>query len=146
MWLGGKEAALDGIILKCKDIQRNYENVSNLIEDPAVGHLFKDLAIRRKEWIVRLESEMGKMGGLPSDKDPERQTLEGLFVRAKAVLSDNERNTLLKECAKKEEDLEILIRKAILLDFPEDIRSVLLDLEEEAKKTQRLLLGACSGD
>lgn len=142
MWLDDRKVALDEVLLKCKDIQRNYEDMKNLTDDSVIKHLFKDLALQRKEWAGLLESKMREIGGLPSDIDPEREAWEALFMRAKVMLSDDERSSLLKDRENEEEELKALIDKALAQDLPKDTKVILLHIKEETKRTQKRLLAA----
>ncbi|QBQ56600.1 DUF2383 domain-containing protein [Nitrosococcus wardiae] len=140
MWLDDREVALDEVILKCKDIERDYKKVSSLTDDLLLLHLFEELAEQRKNWVARLESHIRKLGGLPSDIDPEKQVLEEIITHTKVALSDDEHNILLDERQKEEEELKKLVKLALKQKIPDKTRSLLRHIEEEIEITQKRLL------
>ncbi|ADE14735.1 conserved hypothetical protein [Nitrosococcus halophilus Nc 4] len=146
MWLDDREVALDEVILKCKDIARDYKKVLSLTDDLLLVHLFEELAEQRKNWVARLESHIRKLGGLPSDIDPEKQILEEIITHTKVALSDDERNILLNDRQKEEEELKTLVQLALRQEIPEETRLLLRQIEEEIEITQRRLLEVRSRD
>jgi uncharacterized protein (TIGR02284 family) len=132
------EVALDEVTECCKFVADHYRSAARVAHDPDLVRLFQDLEQKRQQWVEALEAQVRRMGNLPSAPDADREAIEHLLIRLRAVVSE-ERASLLRESDRVEKALIEKARGALEGDFPADARPLVQKIFTESEQIRERL-------
>ncbi len=132
MLLDDRNIALNDIIVLCEEIADEYLDAAELIGDPELSRMFRELAQQRERIAAELSQHILDLGALPRVPDTEKEMLERLVLRMKATLSADERLALIEERMQAETEIGRLVDHTLQANLPEPTRAVLYRLRDEA--------------
>ncbi|MFA5517019.1 MAG: DUF2383 domain-containing protein [Desulfuromonadales bacterium] len=136
------ESALDRVSDRCKEAADAYRTARAATHDTDLAKLFVALEESRRRDSAALEGEIRRMGNLPGAPDADRETMEHLAIRVKAVVSTDERRALLASCRQPEERLAAAVEAALEQNLPAATLALLQRLREEGAQVRRRLTTA----
>ncbi len=136
------ETALDRATELCKEAADVYRTARAAADDTDLAALFLELEENRRQRARELAGAIRQMGNLPGAPDADRETVEHLATRAKAILSPDGRRALLEDCRQSEEKLAAAIAAARAEDLPASTLALLQRLAQEGEQVRRRLSAA----
>ncbi|WP_162913280.1 PA2169 family four-helix-bundle protein [Rhodospirillaceae bacterium SYSU D60014] len=137
-----RQIALNDVIVACKDAADGYDDAADASGEPELAALFRTYGRRRREVAAELETHIRDLGDLPRNPDADAETIERLFTQLKAILSADERATLLEERERGEVEIGRLVEAALNTDLPEGTKTALRQLGQEASEAAQCLAAA----
>lgn len=139
MLLDDGNVALNDIIVLCEETADEYLDAAELIGDPELSRMFRELAQQRDQIAAELSQHLLDLGALPRVPDTEKEMLERLLLRMKATLSTDERLALIEERMQAETEIGRIVDRTLQANLPEPIRAVLYRLRDETMDTRARL-------
>ncbi len=134
-----RELALDEVTEICKLAADLYEEAAEIVQDSDLGEFFQDVARARYRLLAELEEEIRKRGVLPSEPDLDREGLDHILTRLRAVMAKDERRVLLEKCERIEEAGEERVEHALDLAFEGRTPEVMLRIKDEIARARKRL-------
>lgn len=107
------QVAVDDASLAALRLALDYRDAAGLADDRELGALFFELAGEHRVLARQLAAAARQLGALPSEPDPDRESLLKLFRHARSALSHERRLALLREAERHEEALGDRIAAAL---------------------------------
>jgi uncharacterized protein (TIGR02284 family) len=142
MLMSDGEIALDEVIVACKEAAHGYQQALDSIEDVRLSGLLQDFLQRRQTYGMELETHLRELGYLPREPDADKETVNELFNRAKVLLADDDRITLLEEREQAEAHLADLVNNALGQALPEPALATLRRLQADIETVRERLATA----
>lgn len=142
MLMSDREVALDEVIVACKDAAHQYHHGAGSVHDAELSALFRDLAKQRQTKAQALGMHLRELGYLPREPDADKETVQELFSKAKAVLAEDERIALVDEYEQTEAHIAELTATALKQPLPEQVLAALRELQEETVEIRERLAAA----
>ena len=139
------QIALNEVIVACKEAADAYDDARDAVEEPELATLFRDYGRRRREFARELEAHIRALGDRPRDPDADSETIERLFTQLKAVLSADERSTLLEERERGEMEIGRRVATALDTNLPEETKAILRRFRQEVSEAAQGLAAARTG-
>lgn len=130
MLMSDREVALDEVIVACKDAAHRYRSIAGSVHGAELAALFQDLAEQRQTVAEKLGAYLRELGYLPREPDADKETVQELFSKAKAVLAEDERIVLVEDCEHIEAQIAELTATALSQPLPEQVLATLGRLQE----------------
>lgn len=140
-----RQAALNDVIVACKEAADGYDDAATLIGDPTLAARFSDYGRQRREAAAELEDHIRRLGDLPRTPDADSETIERLVTHLKAALSSDERAALLREREDAETEIGRRVADALDRDLPEETKAVLRRLALAVSEAAQHLAAARAG-
>ncbi len=138
------ESALDAVAEECRDVADYYRTARHIAGQKPLAELFGQLEVRRNAFADELAAEIRRMGNIPDAPDAEREALEHLAIRLKALLAIDERHALIESCRKMEEKLTETVEEAMQHDLPAGTLQLLRRLQADGMRADAELADADS--
>lgn len=134
-----QQAALDDVIVMCLYAADRYQSAAQRASDRRLSEFFVTLAQERKQFAQRLTHVLVSIGSMPSQPDPDKETLDEVIARIKMTFAGDERSLLLEECRHVEQQIAATAAKASEYHEPERTKQILGRLIEAVERAQRQL-------
>lgn len=134
-----QQAALDDAIVTCLYAADRYRSAARRAHDRHLSEFFATLAHERTEFAQKLTDALVGIGSLPSQPDPDKETLDEIITRIKMTFAADERSLLLEECKHVEQQIAAAASKAVQNDQQESTRQILECVIDAARRTQERL-------
>lgn len=131
--------ALNEALSSCLKAKTRYETLSSAVGDERLEEMFMNASRSRAKTAGELEEAVKAMGGLPLDPDPEKEALEGLWVKIKAALTDDELDALLGEVVNLENEIDERCDRALEHSIPGNAARALKRLKKDSDDFKRRL-------
>lgn len=133
------QVALHDLLEALMAVAHLYANDAEALgEDPLAGYCRK-LALRREQLAAGVAAELRRRDDLPSEPDPDRETLARLGKRLRSLLSQDEREVVVAERLEAELGIERLARRAAELVAEPASRQLLEEIRYDAEEARRRL-------
>jgi uncharacterized protein (TIGR02284 family) len=143
MLLSELQTALNDVVVACLEAADGHEAAAGMLQDERLAGMLRDLARARREEADELGNVVRETGALPPAPDADLEVARELVTRVKAVLSPDERQTVMQERAAAEARLETCITQAVARDdLPESARPPLLRLSASSRDAHDRLAAA----
>ncbi|HEX5512912.1 MAG TPA: hypothetical protein VFY81_00805 [Gammaproteobacteria bacterium] len=111
------------------------DDAEALGEDPLAGCCRK-LALRREQLAAAVAAELRRRDDLPSEPDPDRETLARLGQRLRTLFSRDEREVVVAERLEAESAIERLAQRAAELVAEPASRQLFEEIEHDAEEAR----------
>lgn len=134
-----QQLALNKIETLCIETADHYASAAGNTDDQALSRLFGELARQRRQFAVELADHIRALDDLPQQPDPDRETIDDLLTSIKAFFSGDQRDTLIDERKKLEQDLAEAAQAGLQQALPGDTKILLRQLLSHVDSTIRRL-------
>ncbi|MFO7965953.1 MAG: DUF2383 domain-containing protein [Desulfobacterales bacterium] len=124
--------ALNNVILSCREAASRYHTASTLLDEGSLKKVFTSFADYREDVARRLEAAVKRLGSLPMDTNPDKQTLEMLWTRIKSAVENDKIHILLTEGFDLEENIIDACDHALACPLEEDLTRTIARLKRES--------------
>lgn len=135
-----RQVALNDVIVLCRDAADHYRDAAALLERGEPARLLDDLARRRAQAADELARHSRQLGDLPDEPDPDKETVDNLLTRLKALFVEDERRTVLAETEQIEAQIAAAAAAALGQPLPDTTLALLRRLEKDIQATRRRLV------
>lgn len=134
-----KQIALNEVVVACKKAADVYDVCADRAQDPGMARLLREAAAERRMGLPGLEEWLQASGDLPREPDEDAETARGVLTSLKSALSPDERQSVVEDCERAEEELEQAIAVALRLDFDKPLRRTLKQIYGQAEAGRKRL-------
>ncbi len=133
------QLAMNRVETLCFEAAGRYDNAAQRVDAAEKASLFADRAQQLRARSADLAPHIRRLGDLPQQPDPDRETVSEVLSGIKAFLSGDPNHALAEEQLDLEKQLAEAIRSALRCDVAADTQSLLEQMLGEAETTQRQL-------
>ncbi|OGB20549.1 MAG: hypothetical protein A3I66_05715 [Burkholderiales bacterium RIFCSPLOWO2_02_FULL_57_36] len=137
-----QQLALNQVETLCIESADRYEAAAGTADDPALARLFGDLARQRRQFAVELAGHIRALDDLPQQPDPDRETVDELLAGIRAFFSGDQRDALIDERKKLEQDLAEAAQAGLQQPLAEETKILLKQLLSHVDSALRQLEAA----
>lgn len=120
-----------------RDSQEGYRVSAESTEDTQLRSLFQELSRVRGEQADELDQLATRNGGRPAPREGSKTgAIHRYFTDLKASISGNDRQAVLEEVARGEGFAEAAYDKALRVDLPADVKSVVQRQHDSVKRAR----------
>jgi uncharacterized protein (TIGR02284 family) len=123
-----QQLALNQVETLCTESADHYAAAAETADDPALSHLFGEIARERRRFAAELADHVRALDDLPKQPDPDWETVDDLITGIKAFFSGDQRDTLIDERKKHERELAEAAEAGLQQDLPGATKSQLRQL------------------
>jgi uncharacterized protein (TIGR02284 family) len=134
-----QQLALNQIETLCIETADHYAAATGNTADPALSSLFGELARQRRQFAMELADHIRALDDLPQQPDPDRETVDDLLTSIKAFFSGDQRDTLIAERKRLEQELAQAAQAGLQQALPEEAKMLLRQLLSHVDATIRRL-------
>jgi uncharacterized protein (TIGR02284 family) len=134
-----QQLALNQVETLCIGSADHYEAAAGNADDPALSDLFEKLAQQRRQLAIELADHIRALDDLPQQPDPDRETVDDLLMRIKAFFSGDQRDTLIDERKKMEQELADAVHAGLQQELPAQTKIKLREIMTHVDATIRQL-------
>lgn len=116
---------LNGLIEICKDGEKGFREAAEDIEIGYYQILFQEYARQRSQFASALQQEVRKLGGNPDRKGSMAGTIHRGWMNLRSTVNQKTNELIIRECERGEETALKNYRKALDLDLPETLKSLI---------------------
>jgi uncharacterized protein (TIGR02284 family) len=127
--------ALNRLIETCRDGEYGFLSSAEHVASPLLRTLFADRAAECRRAARDLQAAINAMGAEPSDGGSAAGAMHRGWVAVKGALAGFSDVTMLEECERGEDAAIERYRKALEVDLPADIRTLVQHQYEGAQRT-----------
>jgi hypothetical protein len=128
-----QQLALNRVETLCIETADRYAAAADATDDPALSGLFGELAQQRRKFAAELADHIRALDDLPQPPDPDRETVDELLTSIKAFFSGDQRDTLIDERKKLENELAEAAQAGLEHSFPDETKILLRQLLAHAE-------------
>lgn len=132
-----QQAALDDVIVMCLYAADRYQSAAQRASDRRLSEFFVTLAQERKQFAQRLTHVLVSIGSMPSQPDPDKETLDEVITRIKMAFAGDERSLLLEEGRHVEQQIAATAANASEYLQQEGTKQILERLIEAVERAQQ---------
>lgn len=137
-----QQLALNLIETLCIETADHYASAADHTDDQALGRLFGELARQRRQLALELADHIRALDDLPQQPDPDRETVDELLNSIKGFFSGDQRDALIDERKKQEQELAEAIQAGLRQTLPEETKILLRRFLSHVDSTIRQLEAA----
>lgn len=123
-----QQVALNQVETLCIETADRYAAAADATDDHALSSLFGELAQQRRKFAVELADHIRALDDLPQQPDPDRETVDELLTSIKAFFSGDQRDTLIDERKKAEQELAEAAHAGLRQSLPDETKMLLKQL------------------
>lgn len=127
------QAALNDLLSMCSKSADHFQAAAEQVENDRVQKLFESLRLKRMESIDELTRIVRASQTLPRVPDTDREQVEQLFTRVKAMFSENSQCVFIEACMEYERQLEELAGYALDLQLAGDSQECVQQLRYQSQ-------------
>lgn len=116
---------LNGLIEICKDGEKGFREAAEDIEIGYYQILFQEYARQRSQFASALQQEVRKLGGNPDRKGSMAGTIHRGWMNLRSSVNQKTNELIIRECERGEETALKNYKKALDLDLPETLKSLI---------------------
>jgi uncharacterized protein (TIGR02284 family) len=117
-------SVLRELIDTCRDGLEGYRTAAERVEDGELRSLFERYASKRAEFVGELEHEVLRLGENPTSMRTLGETVEHGWMSIREALTANDRESVVAECERGEDEALETYREALGAPLPAPIRSI----------------------
>ena len=134
-----KDVRLNDVMRACRKAAGHYRLSLDVLAQDRTAGVFKQMLESRSGLCRKIEALIRACGYLPETLDPDRQTVENLAERAKALISGDDRTAMLKHAVHLEDNLISCTGSVLSLSWPQAQSEQLYQIENEISRGKRIL-------
>lgn len=134
-----RQMSVNAVEKLCFETADHYEAAASELGDERLSGIFTGLAAERQRLAADLAVQIHAIDDLPQQPDPDREAIAHMLSGIKALLSGDQRASLLADCERGEEALISAVHAALRQDLPEEMHAVLRRVLAHAESAQREL-------
>lgn len=131
-----QQVALHDLLVTSEKSADHYRDSADFLAGLNVSEKLKTIADERDELAQHLTQAIQSLGDLPSAPDEDRESVEKLFHRVHASLSQDEIRDILRQRLDGEAHFEYLIRSAREAGWTKGIEDVVGEIEAHVEATK----------
>jgi uncharacterized protein (TIGR02284 family) len=120
-----QQLALNEVESLCFESADHYAAAAGKTTDPELSQLFTELEQQRRQFAAELADHIRAIDDLPKQPDPDMEAVDHLLSSVKALLSSDDRGTLIEERAQFEHKFADAVKAALQEDLTEDAEALL---------------------
>jgi uncharacterized protein (TIGR02284 family) len=117
-------SVLRSLIHTCREGLEGYRTAAERIEDGELKSLFERYAEQRAEFLGELEHEVLRLGEDPGEMRTIPEILDESWMSVREALTANDREAVVAECERGEDEAVETYRKALEAPLPGPIQSI----------------------
>lgn len=131
--------AVDDVALAHRRAARGYEHAAGMLDDDELAEMFAALARQHRDMADALAPHIRRLGGHPSEPDPDRALVQSAVRHVKSALATDAQMTLLRERERDEHDLAEHLDQALARGLPAETAELLAQQRDVVAATRRRL-------
>lgn len=135
-----KQVALNRVESLCLESADGYGSATGRCDNTVLAALFEQAQRERLEFAAELAPHIRALGDLPSDPDPDRETVSQVVEGIRAYLSVDGDAVLLEQRLQADSELEEAARAALAQALPAETRGMLERILSAIAKTREGML------
>jgi hypothetical protein len=132
-----QQVALNDLLVESEKTADHYRDSADFLEGLEVSEALRNIADQRDRLAERLREAIRSHGDLPSAPDEDRESVEKLFHRVHASLSQDEIRDILQQRLDGEKHFETIIQKDREAGWMKGIEDVVDDIQQHVESTKR---------
>ena len=116
---------LNGLIEICKDGEKGFREAAEDIEIGYYQILFQEYARQRSQFASALQQAVRKLGGNPDRKGSMAGTIHRGWMNLRSTVNQKTNELIIRECERGEETALKNYKKALDLNLPETLKSLI---------------------
>jgi hypothetical protein len=120
-----QQLALNEVESLCSESADHYAAASGKTADPELSQLFTELKQQRRQLAAELADHIRALDDLPKQPDPDMEAVDHLLSGVKALLSSDQRGTLIEERAQFDHKFADAVKAALQEVLTEDAKALL---------------------
>ena len=117
---------LRSLIETCREGTEGYRTAAERVEDERLRALFEQYAEQRAAFLGELEGEVRRLGEDPREMRTLAETLEHGWMSVREALTSNDRESVVAECERGEDEALEKYRGALASPLPDPIREIVV--------------------
>ncbi len=120
-----REVALHHLVAVLQEAAMRFTYVASLIEDSELSAQFLEISTEKQQQTETVMTHIRSMGYLVKEMDQEKELLEELFIKLKALIASDTRKILLQELLYEENSTRESLEQALTHKLPDSFRMFL---------------------
>lgn len=117
-------STLNDLVETCKDGEQGFRDAADGVQRSDLRAIFNEYARQRSQFASELQVQVSRIGGDPEKSGSVAGSLHRGWLNLKAAVTGKDDHAILAECERGEDSAVKNYQKALQMDLPSDLRSI----------------------
>ena len=137
--LSDKQVALNALYVAIRKSADHSRDLARFIDDAKLTTALGEIAVQREILSQNVRAVIHTLGDLPAEPDPDRETLEQLAHKIRALVSSDQQVKILEQCLGAEQEVARRAADARKLGLDDTCATMIDDVENQVRIVTRRL-------